>query len=453
MTTDIDDGRGLVKVCWDDIRERVAKVEPAFAAHVNKLSPDKSFPIYLAYYPYGAVEADTESTLFPKYDGGFYRLTDADAPKDVCKNLGYSLDSGPLGMVLNKQLELFIDMKNEGITIPWLIYKPGMFFPFSTVLSIKNHRVYAPNGILSSTAGARSVFMLPNIGCAINHSNLQRDLNIKSSTPKSLYEHWHIFKEIADTSSDWRCCVMYFSEKWVKNLHFNSMWIELKQYMHELAWKHYEYERNRVYYDMTFSMIQKKRNLKPNPYLADTARHLFATAMGAAPGFVPALDDDALPLSDIQKAYAESYNLKKYLPTIMRPTHFICENDNTPIYYSLQNPTTHIFSPKSREVTNTLYELRELENIMRVFIEELSREGAPCSDTILGEIAKNVEFNYYHSKPDRYRVVKMTDEILKFDSRFSSIHKRFKKPKAAFSGDAPFLRGCVSIKKKVLSEP
>ncbi len=135
----------------------------------------------------------------------------------------------------------------------------------------------------------------------------------------------------------------------------------------------------------------------------------------------------------------------------MRPTHFLCENDTTPIYYSLQNPTTHIFSPKSREVTNTLYELRELENIMRVFIEELSRENAPCNDTILGEIAKNIEFDYYHSKPDRYRVVKLTNEILKLDPRFSSIHKNFKRPGAEFSGDAPFLRGCVSIKLKTQS--
>ena len=447
MITRNDESCGLVKVCWDDIKDRVKQVEPVFAEHVNKLSPDKSFPIYLAYYPYGSVEADTESSLFPRMDGGFYRLTDKDAPKDVVKHLGYSIDSAPLGMVLEKQLELFIDMKNEGITIPWLIYKPGMFFPFSKILRVKNNRIYAPNGILSSTAGARSVFMLPNIGCAINHSNLQRDLNITSTTPKSLYEHWHIFKDIANASSDWKCCVMYFSEKWVKTLHADPAWIYLKQYMHELAWKNYEYERNRVYYDMTFSMIQKNRNLKPNPYLADTARHLFATAIGAAPGFVPALSEDALPLKAIQKAYVESYNLKKYLPTVMTPSHFSYEKDKTPVYYSLQNPSTHIFSPKSREVTNTLYELRELENIMRVFVEELSRPNALCSDTILGEVANNINFKYYHSKPDRYRVVTMSNEVGKTDSRFSAIDKNLSRPGAIISADAPFLRGCISIAK------
>lgn len=448
MELDIDEGRGLVKTFWEKIRARVAKVEPVFAAHVDKLDPDQSYPIYLAYYPYGSIEADTQSSLFPKHDGGFYRLTDADAPKDICNHLGYSIDSAPLGMVLEKQLELFIDMKHEGITIPWLVYTPGMFFPFSTVLSIKSQRVYAPNGILSSTAGARSAFMLPNIGCNINHALLQRDFGIKQTAPKSLYDHWSIFKEIARIKSDWRCCVIYFSEKWIKMLHSDHSWIGLKQYLHEIAWKHYEYERNRVYYDITFSMIQKKRNLKPNPYLADTARHLFATAIGASPGFAPATSEDALPLKDIQAAYNDSYNLKKYYPTVMCPTHFNFETDTTPIYYSLQNPSTHIFSPKSREVTNTIYELRELENIMRVFTEELSKSNSPCNDTIVGEIANQVEFNFYHSKQDKSNVVKMTDEIARRDSRFIDTEHKIKKPNASFSTDAPFLRGCISITRK-----
>lgn len=195
-------------------------------------------------------------------------------------------------------------------------------------------------------------------------------------------------------------------------------------------------------------MIQKRRNLKPNPYLADTARHLFATAIGAAPGFVPALNDDAMPLSDIQKVYTDSYGLKKYFPTVMRPAHFIFEKESLPTYYSLQYPTTHIFSPKSREVTNLLYELRELEHIMRIFVEELTKQKAQCSDTVVGEIAKNIEFNYYHSKFDRYGVVTMTDEIVKLDPRFTSIPKKFKKDTAIFSADSTFLRGCISISRK-----
>lgn len=438
MVTETDERKGLVKTYWAQVNKRVAAVEPTFAALVNKLNPDKSFPIYLAYYPYGAIEGDTESAFLPDQEGGYYRLLDANTPEEIVQDLGYGKNSSPLGMVLEKELELFIDLKQEGITIPWLVYKPGKIFPFSRVLSKNKNRIYAPNGLLSSTAGARSVFMLPNIGSAVNHANLQRDFNVKNAAPKTLYEHWEIFKELANSKNidcDWRCCVMYFSEKWVDKILNDSAWSELKQYLHDMAWDQYEYERNRIYYDITFSMIQKKRNLKPNPYLADTARHLFATALGAAPGYTPALDDNALPVSLLQHIYLESYGLKKYFPAIMQPAHFRFEHDTQPIYYSLQHPSTHVFSPKSREVSSTLQEIRELERILSIFTHELARDNEICSDTVIGDIAKKIQFHYFHNKIDRHKIVKPSAEMIQFDSRFQ----------APFAPDAPFVRGCISI--------
>lgn len=437
--------QGTIKATWDDVRSVIQKVEPEFAKHVDTISPDKSFTIYLAYYPYGSVEADTESSLFPNEHGGFFRLTDSNAPKDIVRDLGYSINSAPLGMVLDKVLEVYIDMKQQGITIPWLIYTPGMFFPFSSVLSAKGKRIYAPNGILSSSAGVRSTFMLPNIGCATNHTNIQRSLGVRIPTPKSLYEHWSVFKAIT-RNSDWRCCVAYFSEKWVRNLHEDKRWVELKQYLHEQAWNHFEFERNRIFYDMTFSMIQRKRNLRPNPYLADTASHLFATAAGSAPGFAPALDNESLPLYDIQKTYIEIYNLKKYTPTVMAPKHYLWETMQSPIYYSMQNPTTYISSPTSRQLMNTSFEMRELEYIMRVYTEELSHTSAPCNDTILGDIAKNIAFDYFHSKEDNHGIIKMTGEIPKIDKSFNKISNQLNYSNNTFSTDAPFLRGCISIR-------
>lgn len=448
MFTEFDAGKGLVKIYWNDIRTRIAKVEPTFAKIVDELNPDKTLPLYLAYYPYGSTDADTQSSFFPKPDGGFYRLSDACASKDVVKHLGYSINHTPFGMVLEKELEYFIDLKEEGITIPWLVYVPGKIFPFSRILNKKSHRIYEPNGVLSSTAGARSAFMLPNIGSATNHSNLQRDFNVKSPPPKSLYEHWNVFKEIVNSpeiNSDWRCCIIYFAEKWVTKIHTDRSWATLKQYLYEIAWDQFEYQRTRVYYDIAFSMIKKKRNLKPNPYLADTAMHLFTTALGMAPGYVPALNDKALPMEILQKVFVESYGLKKYLPTIMQPAHFNFEQGSPPIYYSLQNPSTYVFSPKSREVSSTLFEIRELEHIMKIFIEELSKESGICSDTIVKKVAQNVSFNYFHNKIDRHRVVRPSTEIVVFDKRFDMINSKYKKAGATFASDAPFIRGCISI--------
>lgn len=452
MLSEIDNGTGLVKVFWQDVRDRIAKVEPTFARIVDALNPDKSFPLFLAYYPYGSVDADTISSLFPDMKGQFYRLSDQEAPKEIVKHLGYSIHSTPLGMVLDKELECFIDLKREGITIPWLVYRPGKIFPFSRILSYKSKRIYEPNGLLSSTAGARSTFMLPNIGSTVNHAYLQRDFNIQSSAPKTLYEHWAIFKEIVNSEivqSDWRCCIIYFSEKWLTKIHKDRGWNCLKQYLHELAWHQYQYERNRIYYDISFSMIQKKRNLKPNPYLADTARHLFATALGAAPGYVPVLNDDALPYSVLQKVFVSSYGLKKYFPTLMKPGHFCFEEDCLPVYYSLQHPSQHVFSPKSRQASSTISEIRELKHIMRIFTEELAQDTSACSGTIVGQIAKCVSFNYFHNKIDRHKQIQCSSQIERLDKRFNAANHKYKYTDATFASDAPFVRGCISIGGKI----
>jgi len=452
MISEVDERNGVVKTYWHLIRNRIAKVEPTFAKIVDELNPDKAFPVYLAYFPYGATEGDTKSIFLPNSSGGYYRLSDPNISKDLITHLGYGKDSSPLGMVLEKNLELFIDLHTERVTIPWIVYNPGEFFPFNRILGRNNKRVYSPNGLLSSTAGARSVFMLPNIGCTTNHSNLQRDFNVQGPPPKSLYDHWCIFKEIVNSdviNSDWRCCIVYFSEKWITKLHNDPAWLPLKLYMHELAWYRFDYKRNQYSYDMIFSMIKKKRNLKPNPYLADTAKHLFTIALGEAAGYIPALDDDALPTQLIQKAFVESYGLKKYLPTIMTPSHFKFETAASPIYYSLQNLSAQVFSPKSREVSSTLSEMRELEYIMRIFIEELSEANSPCADTVIHLVAKNIAFQYYHNKLDRHRTVKSTNEIAKIDKRFNQVNKQYKKSGAVFACDAPFVRGCISISSTV----
>ncbi len=135
MISLVDHKKGLVKVYWSDVCNRVAQVEPTFAKIVNDLSPGKSFPLYLAYYPYGASDADTQSSLFPDSKGGYFRISDADAPKDVVTDLGYSKNNTPFAMVLEKQIECFIDLKKEQIVIPHFVYKPGKIFPYTRILN------------------------------------------------------------------------------------------------------------------------------------------------------------------------------------------------------------------------------------------------------------------------------------------------------------------------------
>jgi len=197
-------------------------------------------------------------------------------------------------------------------------------------------------------------------------------------------------------------------------------------------------------YEMVFSLIQEKYNLRPNPYLTDTARHLFTIALGAAPGYAPATNDDALPTDIIQAAFIESYGLKKYIPIIMHPEHFSFEKKRCPVYYSLQHPSTYVFSPKSRSIINTTSEMIELEHIMRIFCKELSSDSNICSDTIISQIAKHVKFDYFHNKKDKQELINLSENIPFLDNRFTLKSKS----KAKFASDAPFVRGCIRILQK-----
>jgi len=445
---------GVVITYWNKIRNRVAEVEPAFADIVDELSPDKSFPLFLVYLPYGALKGDTKSFYLPDKNNHLYRLSDSEAPKILKEHLSYGFDGSPMGMVLEKQLEYFIDLQHKKITIPWLIYSPGQFFPYSGILGCNKEHIFAPNGLLTVTSGARSTFMLPNIGCNTHYVNLKRHFNIKTQAPKTLYDHWYVFKDIVQSKAiecDWKSCLLYFSGAWINKIHQDKSWSKLKLYLHEMAWNKFEYERNRIYYDIAFSLIQEKRNLKPNPYLADTAKHLFATAMGATPGYTPCCDEESLPLNRLQHAFVDLYGLTKYIPTIMQPAHFNFEKHKNAIYYSLQHPSTHVFSPKSREVSSTINDILELEHIMRIFKEELSHDSNICSETIIGTIGKTVTFDYYHNKLDRQQIILQSSDLPRLDERFLLNKTNNKNKEAKFASDAPFVRGCVSIQNKLLS--
>lgn len=439
----------ITKLAWADIRSSIEQINDKFAGIVDSISPDDSFTIYRVDYPYGAVIADTENFYLPDSHDKPQRINSFTSNQDLLNDLSYGQSTMPMGMVLSKTLEYYIDLPKINMIIPWLIYKPGSLFPYTTILGNVNYKNYAPNNLLAISAGARSAFMLPNIGCNTNHINIQRDLNIQKSAPKFLYEHWDIFKQIANSKvakSDWRCSVIYFAEKWVSMLQNDTSWLSLKNYMLESGWKQFEFERNRVYFDIAFSFMQQKRNLKPNPYLTDTARHLHTIAMGCAPGYAPAIDDDFLPVELLQNVYMDSYGLKKYIPTILQPQHFdITSSNQTPVYYSLQHPSTHMFSPKSRKASSTLLEMRELSHIMKIFSEELTKDNAICSDTILNTIARDVNYEYFHNEVDAHLVIKSSAEVKNMDPRFSTKPDKPSWNNATFAEDAKFLRGCVRI--------
>lgn len=445
MITEVDERKGLVRKYWEDIRDRVAAVEPEFAKIVDSLNLGKDYPVYLAYYHYGDYISDSQDVFLPAVNGSAYSLKSSSASSEVLKHLGYGIGALPLGMVLEKGLEFFIDIKQQ-LTAPWMICYPGTLFSIYGALNGCDYYSYVPsNRVLSCTAGARSVCMIANISSEMQHDYLKREYKLRLPAPRSFYEHWGLFKAIANSTvicPDWKVCVLYFSEKWLRSIKQLSSWKKLKLYIHEKAWEKQAYERNFIYYYTISCMIQKKRNLKPNPYVMDTVRHLLAMAAGAVPGYVPTTDENLLPLSLIQNAYVQAFGLKNQVPTVVSPKNFsFISQDELPVYYSLQNPSTVIFSPKSRRTATMLYNLREIEYITSIFVNDLCKK-----DIVFETVMKNVDFHFFHYEKAEDDVILTSSQIAHGDPRFVFSYPKVDNP--IFPQDAKFIRGCIRVSRK-----
>ncbi|MFZ9034911.1 MAG: hypothetical protein ACO2ZM_02150 [Francisellaceae bacterium] len=162
MYSTIDEKRGLFKTNWQGVRDRVHAVEPEFARIVDEISPDDSFPLYIAYYPYGVLKGDTISSFLPTNRGQMTRICSHDLPLTLKSDFSYVSRGAPLSMLLEKTMELFIDLPQNKITIPYELYKPGDIFP-KTAITMNHNTQFAPNGILKTSSGARTAFMLPPI--------------------------------------------------------------------------------------------------------------------------------------------------------------------------------------------------------------------------------------------------------------------------------------------------
>ena len=125
-------------------------------------------------------------------------------------------------------------------------------------------------------------------------------------------------------------------------------------------------------------------------------RHLLYIAAGVFPGFSPISHDELLPTSLLQKAYLEEYNLKKYYPTVMAPQYFDMNAlEQSPVYYSLQFPTTFDFSANPSLKNSTIFELSELKYLMEKYLKEIANTRLRLESTAIYKITEKVDFNFF----------------------------------------------------------
>lgn len=114
----------------------------------------------------------------------------------------------------------------------------------------------------------------------------------------------------------------------------------------------------------------------------------------------------------------------------------------------MQYPSTHNFSPKSRNASSMLVEMRELSTILNIFLEYLSDKHEFCQGTVYSEITKYLEILCIHNQEDKHRITNLSAQVLAADQRFQSNYQYKEMNEQRFAADGKFFRGCIMIKRK-----
>ncbi len=437
----------LKQISWKDIRERIHNLAPHLVNIIDALSPDDSLPLYLATYSFGQLIGDEKHLYYPMNEQGKLG-TIADLSEQIKADFAYAGNSIPMGMVLENSTELFID--DFDLCLPVKLQLPGTFFGLSRELNKQGS--FHPSGVLKMSSGARSLFVVPSIADATRYANLQRDYRIKTRPPNTMQEQHTLLTELYNRSSSindntWSSTLLYFSGEWVEKMKNDNAWKAFKSYLLEEERRTHNFFINQSFFELIFSLTQAKKNLKPNPYVADITSYLLSVTVGSSPGFVAASNEIAAPVKLFQKILLESYGLK-YSPLIMHPGYMrvLSNTDINNVYYSLNYPTTLKFSPTSRKFGRVITDLRELKHITNKFFVDLKNPSSMCKNTLVYKIVNAIDIDYFHSKPDAHGEILLSEQLSNEDPWLCKNLLNDKNMPFADSGK--FFRACVRISKK-----
>ncbi len=430
----------IEELYWQDARDDIVAVNPDLAKVIDNMDPSKEYTLFRVRYPFGALILDEGRFLLPLVNGNIVSIDDPLVPKNTRARLAYNR-SNPAGVMINNAAELFMKLGEH--VIPFSMMSPGKIFGLWRALDPQFS--YHQEHVWSICSGARSLLMMPKISDAISHRRLQREYGLRIAPAKNLHDQWQLFTELANRPQfpqPWHTEILFFSNTWFEEKD-DDAWIRFHHFLLRQSWYTAYFWRNQFIWDFIFSRAQVNRNLKPNPYLADTAKYLLAVGEGVAPGFKIATDDMAAPISTMQQIYLESYQLKNYAPLFMHLKHFDIHDYHHPVYYSLQYPTTSDFSLKSRRLSSAMEELREIRHIMRSVQAEILSGKLNMGNTPLYELANVVDFQYYHSDKDQFGEISSSKNLPEHDPAIQSQLAKF--PGRVFPETSPFVRGCIRI--------
>ncbi|MBU0744234.1 MAG: hypothetical protein KKE11_02550, partial [Gammaproteobacteria bacterium] len=356
----------IEELTWSDVRSTVANNSKGLAKIIDEISPGKEFTLFKVQYPFGVKIFNKNILHLPNNANNSIPITDNEIDSNIKNKLMYN--PIPLGIITKNTVELFSDIHRK-------------IFSLATYGSDLELGIWEHFGWTSHydiTSGARSLYMLPKISEALSHKQLKKKYGVTESPPKHLYDHWKVFSQIARSSAvpnEWFCEVIFLSKKWAEAIKKDDAWAKLALYISQKGWQHSTYGRKKESLDMVWEIFVKSlsnKELKFDPHVVDTLKHLIYISTGSIPACAPSIgDDETGPLKNIQTIYQDSrgYGLNDYIATIMQPQYF-SSNQAKPVYYSLQLPTLLESLPRTKKVTSVIDNVRELSELLDCFFND-----------------------------------------------------------------------------------
>lgn len=424
----------LTKITWGQARKQAHTVNPELATIIDEINPDDSYAMYLGEYPFGNYIVNKGRFLVPNYSGKFVPVSETDN-KEIQADLSYNEGSNPACLLLENSIEVFLDLDEE---VRPFSYTPRAGAIFSTWKVTNPESCMQAAFLWDITSGARSLIMLPKITDKVAHQRLKNEFNFQTDPPKRLVDHWQIFKAIYQGgNAQWHSKILYFSKRWFDKLN-DPAWFKFKFYLLEQSWKSSEYLRNKLFFNLVFSVLQKKYKLNYSPYINETVKNIFGIGMGCIHGLSPATNDTSAPISYIKKAYEDVYRIKNYEATIMEPAILTSQEDS--VFYSLNYPIAVELGPKSRNRSRSLDELVHIKSLAINYKKAMQTEELNIYNSPLYITAKNIKLDFFHGSNDIHGIMAPT-QIRKNHSYFKSVNKY------QFAYSSIFFQGCIQIKK------
>lgn len=431
--SELKNPRNYEIVTWRDIAEKVRSANQPLADLIDEIDPPLDWKIVKVCYAFGDELLQKGELFLPNRRGELVGINQPEFNAELYNLLNYQ--SMPVGLTLKSTMELFITHLDK--VFPYNITQPGRVFGLWGGLDTEISSFHGK--IWNMVAGCRSIFLLPKIADKIALSRMNREFKSSFQVPRSLWEHFDLFKQLCSHKDDpWYLEVIFFDKNWIRI--DSEKQKKLRLFFLNMGWKSTMILRDSVIFDFVYSSAQAAKNIRIDPYLADTVKHLYGIGKKSYPGFIFAESDFCAPTSFIQKIFNDVYALE-YSPTIMH-LDYLNSNDSKSLFYSLNLPTLLEFSPRSRENSTNINSLYYIQ----LSIERLRNYILTADLNLAGQEiykwARELKYNFYHSNPQNDQEIQSTSKLIKEESVLRKEEDFFKKP---FCQKNIFMQGLVKL--------